>query len=329
MLSMITASVLLAMGAATCELPDGRAGTELNFETVHGFVVTEGDERFVKYAPIFLVEDYAVSYNRVGTPAARLTKDGEEDVYVDPDHATYYTQTQEFDTDQGHYTNLIYRVHFEMSKGNPKSTNGGKGYNVGLMVVTTLDAQERPVMVNVVHTCGCFHALLPTTFTPKGAYPEDWDVESYTTYGETLPGLVKYPEDYDGSVRPVVYLRADSHRAVDVQVASIESVEKKYPLHPGVLAPMDALQHLKLGDRETSFFYTEGKNKGLVKGAIKKKESILLGAIIGDSRVGQDRMYGSEEEVPRGFYTTIDPREKDESDMWDYAAFLKHNGWKL
>lgn len=329
MLSALAVAAMFSLGGASCPLPDARAGTALDLDSIKGFVVSEGDGLLARFAPVILVEDYEQTYNRVGAPAARLDEDGDEDIYVDPARPVYYTQVQEWQGEKGKYTNLIYRVHFEMSIGNPKSANGGKGYNVGLMTVVTLDEQQRPLLVNVVHTCGCFHAILPTTFLPAEDYPEGWSVESYSTYGETLPGLIKYPESFDKDVRPVLYLRGGSHRVVDIQLASIDSVREKYELFPATLEPVEALEHLKLGDGETSFFYTEGKNKGLVKGAIKKKESILLGAFIGDTRVGQDRKFGGEDEVPRGFYTTINPIKKDESDMWDYNAFLHQNGWKL
>lgn len=329
MFGLLGAGLLIALGSTTCSLPDEKAGTALDLGTVEGFLASEGDPLFVQFAPVFLVEGYGTSYNRIGRPSARLDSAGEEEVFVDPDTPVYYTQTRSFETEHGTFTNLIYRVHFEMSTGNSNSTDGGKGYNVGLMAIVTLDARRQPVLLNIVHTCGCFHAILPTTFTPETAYPKGWDVTECSVYGEHLPGLVKYPSELDPAVRPTIYLRAGSHRVVDVQVGSLDSIRGRYTLHDAELAPMDALEHLKLGDGETSFYFTEGKNKGLVKGAYKKKESFFLGAVVGDSRVGQDRIYGSEDELPRGFYTTITPGEQENSDMWDYAAFLTYNGWKL
>jgi hypothetical protein len=327
--TLLAAGLLITLGAGTCALPDERAGTALDYSTVEGYTLTTGDTLLARYAPVFMVEGYAASLNRIGAPSARYDKKGEEEIYVDPEHPVYYTQVREFETEHGKFTNLIYRVHFEMSTSNGYSTNGGKGYNVGLMAIITLDAEQRPVLLNIVHTCGCFHALLPTTYTPDSALPEGWDKEKYRVYGETLPGVVRYPEPFVEEARPVIYLREGSHRAVEVQVGSLDSIRERYTLHESEMAPMDALEHLKLGDGETSFYYTEGKNKGLVKGAIKKRESLLLGAVVGDSRAGQDRIYGSPEELTRGFYTTIKPGAQEESDMWDYAAFLDYNGWKL
>lgn len=330
-MSMVTAVLVLcgALGSAECELPEKSAGTALDQASIKGYAVLEGDEQFLRFAPIILVEHYEISYNHVGTPAARLDADGDEDIYIDPTHATYYLQEQPWETEHGKYKNLIYRVHFEESRPNNESTDGGRGKNVGLMLVVTLDEGGKPLFLNAVHTCGCFHALLPTSFLPNAAYPEDWNKEAMDIWGEHVPGMVKYPETFDTSVRPVLFLRTGSHRVTDLQVASLDSVRQRYEILPAEFKPVDALKHLKLGDHETSFFFEEGKKKGLVKGAYKRKESAMLGLLVGDTRVGQDRVFGGEKDVPRGFYTTINPLEKKESDMWDYAGFLELNGWKM
>lgn len=320
---------LAAVGAAECSLPDPSAGTELDYSAMKGFVIETGEEPQLRFAPIFLVEGYDKSYNRIGKPSARLDKKGEEDVYVDPAIPVYYTEIRKWENGGESYTNLVYRVHFEMSKGNSKSKDGGKGRNVGTIVIITLDKAGKPVYFNSVQTCGCFHAVLPTPFTPESAYPKQWNKDEFKVYGEKLPGILKYPEDFDDSIRPVLFLRDGNHRTADVQMASIASVRKKYELFSASMAPMESLKHLPLGNGETSFYFEDGKNKGLVKGAYKRTEALLLGAWIGDSRVGQDRIYGGEEELPRGFYTTINPSEKDGSDMWDYAKFLKQNDWNL
>jgi len=329
MTAMLCAILISHVGAATCKLPDATAGTALDYAGMKGFVVTEGDELFARFAPVVLVENYEASYNRIGTPSARLADDGSEDVHVDPSTPTYYVQKLAWKTDAHEYTNLVYRVHFALSKSNDNSRDGGNGENVGLLVVVTVDENGKPCWVNTVGTCGCFHAVLPTTFTPDQFYPEHWDKEDLRVYGEKLPGMLAYPEEFDETVRPVVYLRDGSHRVADLAVASIASIEEKYPLIHAKVAPMEQLKHLPLGDGETSFYYEEGSKKGLVKGAYKRREALLLGALVGDGRVGQDRIYASEDEVPRGFYTTINPLDKSNSDMWDYKAFLKQDGWKL
>ena len=328
MVTALTALLLTALGSASCPLPDPRAGTALDYDSMKGFVVTQGDDDFVRFAPIVLVEDYEETYNRVGAPAARFQKNGNEEIYVDPATPTYYVEKIEWSSDTRHYTNLVYRVHFEMGKSNKNSRDGGRGDNVGLLMIVTLDEQGKPLWLNTVGSCGCFHAILPTTFLDASRYPDAWNTETYDVYGEHLPGLLKYPDTFDATIRPVVFLRDGSHRVADVQVASIDSVREHYELFDARTSPMESLKHLPLGNGETSFYYEDGDKKGLVKGAYKRGESLLLGAWIGDGRVGQDRIYGPEDELPRGFYTTIKPSEKDESDMWDYKAFLEQNGWK-
>lgn len=328
MFATIVAAVIAVQGATQCLLPDPSAGTELDYSAMKGFVLEEGDPLIVRFAPIFLVEAYDKSYNRVGTPSARLGRKGEEEIYIDPGTPMYYVETLRWKSESASYTNLVYRVHFEMSKRNSKSRDGGKGRNVGAIVIVTLDEADNPVYVNSVQTCGCFHAVLPTAFTPTGAFPEGWDKDEFHVYGETLPGLMKYPENFGEDVRPVIFLRDGNHRTADMQVASIGSVRESYELIGAKVAPMESLKHLALGDGETSFYYEAGKNKGLVKGAFKRVEALLLGSKIGDNRVGQDRIYGPEDELPRGFYTTLNRSEKDISDMWDYDSFLALNGWK-
>lgn len=330
-LSAIALLLAAAVGAAACELPEISAGTALDTATIEGFVVTEVEGEFAKflpYAPVFLVEHAEETYNRIGTPSARLDRKGREEIYVDVAKATYYVEEIAWETETAKYTNLVYRVHFEESRPNTRSTDGGRGHNVGLMLVVTLGESGKPLYLNAVHTCACYHGILPTAFLPESAYPEHWDRERHDVWGEHLPGIVNYPADYDDSVRPVLYLRTGSHRVTDVQVASISSVRERFGLLPATMASMDTLKHLPLGDGETSFFFETGKNKGLVKGAYKRKESLLLGLWTGDTRVGQDRFYGSGDDIPRGFYTSINPAKKEASDMWDYERFLTQNGWK-
>lgn len=330
---LAAAIILIGMGAAdsqSCSLPDPSAGTALDYSGMKGFYLeADADDLYSRYAPVFIVEAYDETYNRIGTPAARLDRKGKEDIYVDSSSPTYYTEKIEWESGATMYTNLIYRVHFEMSKGNGNSTDGGKGYNSGTMVIVTLNGEKLPILVNIVQTCGCFHALIPTTYLDQAAFPKWWDINENPVYGESLTGLLKYPGTFDASVHPVIFLRRDSHRAAEVHAATLASVKDQYELIDATMKPMDALEHLKLGDGETSFFYEDGKNQGLVKGAFKTKESILLGIVVGDTRVGQDRKYASEDEVPRGFYTSIKPGQKDESDMWDYKSFLEYNDWKL
>ena len=218
----ITACLVAALGAASCPLPDPSAGTALAYDSMRGFVVAGGDDAFTTFAPIVLVENYAETYNRVGMPAARLQENGDEEIYVDPATPTFYVEKIEWASGTHRYTNLVYRVHFEMGKANKYSRDGGRGDNVGLLMIVTLDESGKPIWLNTVGSCGCFHAIVPTTFLPKSAYPASWNTETLNVYGEHLSGLLTFPEDFDAGVRPVVVVSAGSDRVAAVEVASID-----------------------------------------------------------------------------------------------------------
>lgn len=319
--------MLASLGSENCPLPDASAGTPLDLGDMKGFYLEGDDPVLVQYAPIILVENYGKSFNRIGTPSARYDKDKEEEIYVDPSKASCYTQVKEWQGEHGAYTNLIYRIHFEESASDSKSIGINGGKNTGLLLIVTLNADKKPVLLNAVHTCGCFHALFPTNYLDSSLYPADWDRDKQKVYGETPPGFVSFPET--GDAHPVVFLRGGSHRVTDVNAATIETMRTRFELLPMALAPMEALKHLPLGDGETSFYYESGRKKGLVKGAGKSGESVLFGAWMGDANVGQDREYGSKDETGRLFYTTLNRMDKKDSDMSDYRGFLELNGWKM
>ena len=92
------------------------------------------------------------------------------------------------------------------------------------------------------------------------------DVESYPKFVPLCEGMKvrRRSETAPGVVELVA----------DMQVGSIDSVKAKYKLIESPMESADALYHLPLGKGETSFFYTDGKNKGLVKGAYKEPATV-------------------------------------------------------
>ena len=291
----------------------------------------EGDTLLDRYAPVFVTEHAERPWNRVGTPSARLTESGEEQVYVDPDEATIYRRRIPFEAGGQRYTNLVYRVHFQRSPFTLVPFNAGTGKNVGLLTVVTLDAWERPVWVTTVHTCGCYHAVLPTNFLPREAWPETWDRAGVEIYGEQLPGLLVWPED-DEPARLMVKIRDGSHRVMDAAVVSEAALAEGYDALRVASQPIAALDALPLergskAQATTSFFHESGRKRGLVKGAWKPLETLLFGWWIRDFHVGRDRRYGPREQTQL-FYTTLNPARKDRSDMWSFASFLELEGWK-
>lgn len=292
--------------------------------------VLQGAEGLVQeFAPVFIVEAADKSHNKIGTPAATLTKGGKEEVRVDPAQATVYTQVETFDTDRDHYTNLIYRVHFEKNPFTWVPLNVGAGENVGAIAVITLNSNDEPVWLTTVQSCGCYHAIVPTDYLPEEAYPDDWSSGELDVYGEHLPALLPMKAKAEDNPRIVITIRGDSHRCKDISVQSMESIPEGFEHLEAAAAPMDALKHLPLPNgEETSFYHTKGHRKGLVKGAYKPLETLLFGLWSWDHNVGQDREYGPKRKVGRRFYTTLFFARKKDADMWHYARYLEHNGWK-
>ena len=286
-----------------------------------------GDTLLDRFQPVFVTEHAERSWNRIGTPSARRTADGGEDVYVDPDRATVYRQRIDFEAEGQAFTNLVYRIHFERSPFTWRPFNVGMGRNVGVLAVVTVDARERPLWLTTVQTCGCYHAILPTTLVPAADWPEGWDPEQLVVYGEELPGLLRLPAG-GAAARFVVQLRDGNHRVMDVSVAPESSLAERYAARPAASRPVDALDALELADGgTTSFFHESGRLRGLVKGAFKPFETALFGWWIHDLHVGRDRRYGPRDRTQL-FYTSLNPFHKQHSDMWDFPGFLAENGWK-
>lgn len=300
--------------------------------TSRAYVMKDTEDEYARYAPVFVVEKPGKAYNRIGSPAAQARGRREPKVYVDPERPVYYVQRQEFKTDKGAYTNYVYRVHFVKSPFTLLPFNASAGRNVGLMAIVTVDSQGTPLFVTTVHSCGCYHAAVPTSYLPREAYPGTYDAEKgFDVYGEHLPGRLEFPAAFSAEWRPVIYLRPATHRVMDVSVDSLEHVRAAWPVVEAEEKPIDALDALDVegGTGTTSFYFTEGPKRGLVKGAFKPWEVLLFGWWSGDLRVGQDRKYGQCNDVGQLFYTTLNPSKREESDMWHFEDFLEFNGWDV
>jgi hypothetical protein len=277
------------------------------------------------HAPVFVLQTFAEKYNRIGSPAAGFDDQGRERIGVDTKHPVIYAQEESFKTEQGEYTNLIYRVHFP-EVPMPHLTAGS---NVGLLVIETLDSGGRPVLITTVHTCGCYLAFLPTNFLPAKARPDAWKVGTQTVNGEKLPGLLRLPNPYSPEYRPVVYLRDETHRVTDVRIQNVKEAAWRYDAVPTEVAPMASLEKLPLGSATTSFFYESGLRRGYVKDSGKFLETLLMGWWALDMRVGSDKRYADRRETGNVFYTSLKFWNRTESDMWPFGQFLQFWGWRL
>ncbi len=313
--------VLVLCGTAVCAHSEGMERA--------AYVVEGADGLLQRYAPVFVIEHHEMAFNKIGTPAAKRNHRGREKVYVDPSHPTVYTEVEHFETARGSYTNLIYRIHFEANPFTWVPLNVSAGKNVGAISIVTLNASDEPVWLTTVQSCGCYHAIIPTDYLPEDAYPEGWRNSELVVYGEHLPGQLPIKAQADAMPRIVIQIRSGSHRCMGVSLEPLEGVASGMALIPTPAAPMASLKALPLADGSTtSFYHAHGHRKGLVKGAYKPLETLLFGLWSWDHNVGQDREYGAKEQVGRRFYTTLFFARKKEADMWHYAQYLEHNGWK-
>jgi len=304
---------------------------KIPFEATHTIysVLAEKDTQLYHYAPLFLAHDYKAPYNRIGQPAAKYDDQGREQIYVESENPVVYFLTRDFNTPKGNYTNLIYRVHFPGVPFSLIPFNLTAGDNIGLIIVITLDSQQRPVLVTTVHTCGCYLAIVPTSFLPRDALPEKWREKPITVYGETLPGLVDYSKSKDPKL--LVYLRPEVHRVLDLQIIDSRELQEvpRFKVIHADLRPARELEKIPLGDGFTSFYHHKGVLKGHVKGSIKPFESIFLSLPSLDFFVGTDKVYADPKESGNPFYTSLKPWNRNASEMWDFAKFLAFWGWRL
>jgi hypothetical protein len=204
------------------------------------------------------------------------------------------------------------------------------GKNVGVVVVVTLDGDDRPVLVTSTNTCGCYAAIVPTNYLPRDALPETWDEKPVEVYGEKLPWIL----DYSGKKNPklLVHLRPEVHRVMDLEIVQGQNLldNKGFRSIQAPLRHADDLEQIPIGgESTTSMYYDFGPQKGHVKGSMKIWETLLLGLISWDFFVGADKVYGNNEEYDNPFYTSLKPWNREASDMSDFAKFLKFWGWRL
>ena len=120
---------------------------------------TLGAER---WAPAFIIYGHSKNYNRIGGVSVEQDTKAREKIVIDTENPTVYFMKRSFQTEKAIYTNYIYRVHFPKIPYSLIPFNLTAGKNVGLMVVVTLNAENLPVLVTTVHTCGCYKAIVPT-----------------------------------------------------------------------------------------------------------------------------------------------------------------------
>jgi len=278
-----------------------------------------------KYAPFFILEDAAKSYNRIGTPSVRENTTGKPDVYIDPIQPIIYTMEQKFKGENEKFTNFIYRVHFE--KTPYKHLTAGR--NVGLIIIITLNQNKLPVLITSVHTCGCYLAMTPTSYLAQKSYPENWPFGGQDVYGERLPSFIEVKQPVDAQNRFVFRIRGGTHRVMSLALLRENDITPHANFVAASLKPIEDLRKLPFGDSEISFFETEGCRKGYVRNSHKPFERLLMSWWAMDWRIGEDKDLGPSEETGTTFYTSLKFWAWEKSDLWNFANFLEYWGWTL
>jgi hypothetical protein len=280
------------------------------------------------YAPVFISYGTDKQHNKIGRPHATSHGNRDYTIEMDTENPAMYFMEQTFRTRKGKYKNLIYRIHFAKIPFSLIPFHLSAGKNPGLMVIITLDAKEHPVLVTTVHTCGCYLAIIPTSYLPIEAKPAGWKDKPLKVYGETLPFLL----DYAGLKNPklLIYLRPEVHRvmAIEVQDKNAERL-RLLPTKLARLIPIENLEKFPFNGHHASFYYQQGLMKGYVKDAVKIWETVFLSLVSFDLFVGTDKIYGDYQKTGNVFYTSLKPWNRTASDMWNFARFLSFWGWHL
>ncbi len=316
------AALLMLLSVSCTGIPQTKRAAEIPPQYV---AIEHSNSLLARYAPIFSLEDPTKSYNKIGTPAVREDKNGRPDVYIDPNKATIYAMEQKFKDSGGNYTNLIYRVHFE--KTPYKYLTAGR--NPGLIFIVTLNQKNQPLLVTTVHTCGCYLAIIPTSYLPKESYPENWSLGGQDVYGEHLPSFIDMKESVDAQHKYVFSIRSGTHRIMHLDLSTENDFASHADFVTAALKPMASLRELPFGGSKISFFETEGTRKGYVRNSHKPFERLLMSWWVMDWRIGEDKDLGPREETGTTFYTSLKFWAWKKSDLWNFANFLDYWGWKL
>ncbi|MBU0674793.1 MAG: hypothetical protein KJ950_09145 [Proteobacteria bacterium] len=282
------------------------------------------DSLYSRFAPLVRAIGTEAAYNRIGKVSAIINNDQDDfKLVIDPRFPVYYVQKQDFISARGaSYTNLIYRVHFSEVPFYHLTS----GANVGLLIYLTLNDQNQPVLVTTLHTCGCYLAIVPTSYLPADALPNNWNPTLQNVYGESLPGVLDYGLRED--LKVLVDLRAATHRVTDIRLIQANETPQGFQ-QSVMLEPMDSLNSIPLQDQKISFFETSGFRKGYVKGSHKPFEMLLMGWWALDPLIGEDKALGPYQNTGTHMYTSLKFWARQNSDIWDFPTFLTYWGWRL
>ena len=280
------------------------------------------------FAPVVVAAGVEESYNRIGALVLERGVLGGLSVRVDPDRPTLYTEVRPDIVGGEMVLQLVYRMHFEKIPFRFSSHFYEAHRNPGLLVVVTLDARSStPLFVTLVHTCGCYAAVLPTGHVPRAALPVDRPLDAIRVYGVTLPAILEVPSP---EARLAVWLQPESHRVTDAKFAS---AKPDGPSAPVALEPMAALRDMPVagGDagERASVFHDSWPARGHLRDAWNPLEGLTIFGIVSlDPMVGMDKDFGEPERTGTAFYTMLTPWRQSASRLDRFDRLLRELGFR-
>jgi len=282
------------------------------------------------HAPAIQSESDWAGWNRPGALELFRNSDGELSLRVDPTQPTLYADMREFTASSGNiYRNLIYRVHFERVPLRFKPFHITAGLNGGLFFVITLDDEDQPLLVTTVHSCGCYLAFLPTDRLDPDSLPAQWSTDRQLVFEETLPAMLRVPDDTGPGHRLMISLRDGTHRVTNVyydNLLAATGTRDRLARSSIRLAPLASLVDLPTGDGRVASAFDE---QGYLRSAQKPLERMLMSWWALDWQIGVDKRLGQSREDGQPFYTSLKYWDRNASDMRSFGDFLAYWDFKL
>lgn len=215
------------------------------------------------FAPV-ITQDIRDEADRIGAVEWR-----KETIYVDGDRpSVYYYLTNAF-----YHRRPILQINYAVwypARTGPGAPWIERGELDGLTIRLSLDWNGRPVMVDIMNNCGCYHFFIPAEGTVKAVKPQPLTIDAFAP--------ARLPGPFSGT--PLnVHVNADWHQVVGITTTPppVEDI-------PYRLVPYQTLEMLtKTGDVHESLFNA----RGIAKGS-KRIEPFLLFSM-GIPKVGSMR----------------------------------------
>jgi hypothetical protein len=259
-------------------------------------------ELIAYYAPIFVQQrintaaqsyPYPKEYDEVGEARMRRGEDGKLKAYVAGPPKVYAVYEKRQLSGNGHiqltYT-AWYPAHPRM-----KAIDLEAASIDSCVVRVTLDKDNAPLFYETIAACGCFHKVFIERWIEDAAVKTYGVAEKNKKYviervvkgalDWEVAGIIEEPRD--NPRRPVVFLKAGSHKVIGMGSAARLRVPKQADSRTYTLAEYSELYSLPVGSGPERAPFFDLEDGGKVYGAQRKERFIF--SVIGVDDAGQPR----------------------------------------